>query len=341
MHVEHEHHHGRAGANEQRVDVDRKALDQTLLNRVRNACSSRGVRSGTHAGFVGVQAALDAEHNDRASKTAEDRLEIERRREHKAEHRGELADIAHGSPHSNRDVNERHNRNNDRGDDADALRAAKDDDGGHSRKHDTARDGGLRRHFAVAGVIRQRARSIERLQAVEAEREAQDEQHGEHHAQPALAQTLLDVISRAATKFAVFAANLEDLRQSRFDECRRGADNRHKPHPEHSTRAARGDCGCNAGDVARANAARSGHHERLERRDGMLAANMLLLGELGEHVFDVANLHGLGTNGVPNARCHKQRQQDVGIHEAVDFACDINEECVDVHVGPFFAMERN
>ena len=73
----------------------------------------------------------------------------------------------------------------------------------------------------------------------------------------------------------------------------------------------------------------------------MLAANMLLLGELGEHVFDVANLHGLGTNGVPNARCHKQRQQDVGIHEAVDFACDINEECVDVHVGPFFGMKHN
>ena len=130
LHVEHEHHHGRAGANEQCVDVDRKTLDQALLNRVRNACSSRGVRSGAHAGFVGVQATLDAEHNDRASKTTEDRLEIERRREHKAEHRGELADIAHGSPHSNRDVNERHNGNNDRGDDADALRAAKDDDGG-------------------------------------------------------------------------------------------------------------------------------------------------------------------------------------------------------------------
>ena len=68
---------------------------------------------------------------------------------------------------------------------------------------------------------------------------------------------------------------------------------------------------------------------------------MLLLGKLSEHVFDVANLYGLGTNGVPNARCHKQRQQDVGIHEAVDFACDINEECVDVHVGPFFGMKHN
>ena len=73
--------------------------------------------------------------------------------------------------------------------------------------------------------------------------------------------------------------------------------------------------------------------------DGCFDARIVF--ELGEHVFDVANLHGLGTNGVPNARCHKQRQQDVGIHEAVDFACDINEECVDVHVGPFFAMERN
>ena len=62
LHVEHEHHHGRAGANEQRVDVDRKTLDQALLNRVRNACSSRGVRSGAHAGFVGVQSSAYSLH---------------------------------------------------------------------------------------------------------------------------------------------------------------------------------------------------------------------------------------------------------------------------------------
>ena len=63
----------------QRVDIDRQALHEALLDRVGNAGGSGGIRSRTHAGLVGVQAALDAKHHHRAGEAAEDGLEVEGR----------------------------------------------------------------------------------------------------------------------------------------------------------------------------------------------------------------------------------------------------------------------
>ena len=66
----------------------------------------------------------------------------------------------------------------------------------------------------------------------------------------------------------------------------------------------------------------------------MPTLNVLLLGELGEHVLDVANLHRAGANRVPDAREHKQRQQDIGVHEAVDIACHLDKPFVYIHSEP-------
>ena len=99
LHVEHEHHHRRAGADEQRIDVDRQALHEALLHRMGHACGGGGVRCGAHAGLVGVQAALDAEHNDRSSEAAEDRLEVECRGEDEARRPwGSSGDVGDGRP---------------------------------------------------------------------------------------------------------------------------------------------------------------------------------------------------------------------------------------------------
>ena len=57
-------------------------------------------------------------------------------------------------------------------------------------------------------VVFQRRGGVEGLQAVEAEREAQDEQHGEQDAQPTLAERLLDVVGRAAAELALLACLL-------------------------------------------------------------------------------------------------------------------------------------
>ena len=334
LHIEHEDHHRRAGADDQRVDVDGQALHEALLHGVGNARSGGGVGRGAHTGLVGVQAALDAQHDDRTGESAEDGLPVEGRGEHEAEDGRQVGDVGERGPHSNGDVDKRHDGHDNRGDDADAARTAEDDERRHDGKHDAAGNSGLVAESALARVVLKRAGRIECLQAIEAEREAQDEQHGEDDAKPAMPQALLDVVGGASAELAVLAPHLEDLGERGLDEGRGGAHERHDPHPENGTRATGGDGGGDAGDVARAHTARRGHHQRLERRDGVPALNVLLLRELGEHVLDIANLHRAGTNRVPDTREHKQRQQDVGVHEAVDIACHLDKPFVYIHSEP-------
>ena len=124
LHVEHQHHHGRAGADDERVDVDRQALHEALLDRVGNAGGGGGVRSRAHARLVGVQTALDAEHDHRAGEAAEDGLEVEGALEHQAEHGGQPGDVGDGGPQRDGDIGDSHDRHDDGRDHADALGAA-------------------------------------------------------------------------------------------------------------------------------------------------------------------------------------------------------------------------
>ena len=58
---------------------------------------------------------------------------------------------------------------------------------------------------------------------------------------------------------------------------------------------------------------------------------MLLLSDLGEHVFDVADLHRFGADGVVDAHDDEQGEQDVGVQKTVDLPADVDEPCVEVH----------
>ena len=72
-------------------------------------------------------------------------------------------------------VGDGHDGHDDGGDDGDALRAAENDESGEHDEHDAHADrravGGV-----VGDVVLERRSHVERLQAVEAEGEAQDEQ---------------------------------------------------------------------------------------------------------------------------------------------------------------------
>src|SRR5690606_3169092 len=70
-------HEGGGGADEQGVDVNREALYQTLFDRVAHSSCRGGVRAGTLASFVGVNATLDAPLDSHADNGAEAGLEAE------------------------------------------------------------------------------------------------------------------------------------------------------------------------------------------------------------------------------------------------------------------------
>ena len=217
LHPKHHDHHSRAGADEQRIDVHGQALHEALLHRMRHAGGGGGVRGRAHAGLIGEQTALDAEHNHRAGKAARDGLEVESRLEDGAEHGRQLADVGDRGPQRNENVGDSHDGHDDGGDDGDALRAAENDESGEHDEHDAHADrravGGV-----VGDVVLERRSHVERLQAVEAEGEAQDERPGEDDAEPALPQALLNVVGRTAAELAFLAANLVDLRERGLDE---------------------------------------------------------------------------------------------------------------------------
>ena len=263
LHPEHHDHHSRAGADEQRIDVHGQALHEALLHRMRHAGGGGGVRGRAHAGLIGEQAALDAEHDHRTGKATGDGLEVEGRLEDGGKHGRQLANVGDRGPQCNKNVGDGHDGHDDGGDDGDALRAAENDESGEHDEHDAHTDrravGGV-----VGDVVLQRRGHVEGLQPVEAEGEAQDERPGENDAEPALPEALLDVVGRTSPELALLAADLVDLRERGLDEGRSRADKRHEPHPEDGARTARGHGRGDAGDVARAHARGGGHHEGLE-----------------------------------------------------------------------------
>ncbi len=82
-----------------------------------------------------------------------------------------------------------------------------------------------RREAGVGGVeaegVVQRVGHGTGLQAVEGEAKGHQQQERHDHTQPALLQTVLDVISRAATVGALGVGALVELAEGAFDEARR------------------------------------------------------------------------------------------------------------------------
>ena len=117
--------HQRGGrADQQRVNKHGQHLYQPLLCRVGHIRRGGRIRRRAHAGFVGIQAALDALHHGRACKAAEDGPEIKCIRENSAQNAGEQADMHDDDGEGDQNVDDAHDRNEHAGDLGQALRAA-------------------------------------------------------------------------------------------------------------------------------------------------------------------------------------------------------------------------
>ena len=263
LHVEDQHDKGRARAHQHRVEIDRKRLNKTLLARVRDACRSSSVRRRAHAGFVGEQAALDAQHHDRSRKTAENRREVEGGFENVRKRLRKQVQVRDRNTKAQNKVCNGHDRHEHRGNNADALRTAENNgrrkhDENHSEYHSCAVRG------IVRDVILECACHVVRLQTIEPIGIADDKKHREHDAQPTLPQSLLNIVRRTAAELPFFSAHFPNLSKRRLDESRGGAQQSHKPHPEDSARTAERNGRSNARNVARANTGCSRNHHGLE-----------------------------------------------------------------------------
>lgn len=92
--------------------------------RDRRRCA--GIGGGAHAGLVGEESPLDAEHHAGSGKTSEDCLEVKSVCQNDSQHRGDPGDISDDNKDADQNIEAGHDRHQDRGDFADNV-ARKED----------------------------------------------------------------------------------------------------------------------------------------------------------------------------------------------------------------------
>ena len=138
-----EDHQGRGGTDQQRVHVDGEGLRKALAGRVRDVGGGRCDGPAALAGFVGVDAALDAHHDGGAEDAARQGLDPEGVGHDAAQHGRHLVDVQGDDHQREDDVGEGHERGDERCHAGDAVHAADDHEGeqeGHPQACDQGRD---------------------------------------------------------------------------------------------------------------------------------------------------------------------------------------------------------
>ena len=280
-------------------------MHETLFDRVRHVRGGGGVRRGADSGLIGVQAALEAQHQTGTHKPAENRPEVERVRENHAEHRRNIAGVDNQSHQGEQDVENAHAGHEDSRHFHDTLSAAEEaverrdgDDGPENHGH----------HSGVALVEREPGEG--RLQVIGREHivahaVAGNQSQRKDNGKGAAVQGLFDVVGGAAVAGAVGGALLVNLRQRRLDERRRAAEHRRDPHPEHRARAAEANGIRHADDVAGADAGGRRNHQRAERRNGGVRADGLLRNH-PDGFAEEAELRELQPDGEVHAAAEEQ-----------------------------------
>ena len=244
-------HDKRCGrTHDNRIHKHAQHLNQALRCRVLHVGRSGGIRRGTLAGFVGEQAAFDAEHhalrNQTAQQAAAGRFERERVFKNQADYAWNFAEVGGNHIQRHADIHQRHHRHNRFGHASHTFNAAENNRSGSNHQNRRNAVFVVVPHFFGHAVHRGHARrrldSLHNrvgLNRVIHEAEAENQADRKQDGQPALVQAVGNIIRRAAAEQAGFlVAHFINLRQGGFGKGGTHADQRRYPHPKHGTRAA-------------------------------------------------------------------------------------------------------
>lgn len=222
------------------------------------------MRTGTLAGFVRVDAALDAPGDGGAEQTAHDGIGTECAVNDQGEDIGNLLPVDANDNDGDNNVGLCHEGHDDTRELSDTLQAAEDDEAQYRRN-----DGSADRFINAEGFVpRRRDRVALHTRAENARSE--DRHDGECPGIGLALQALFNIESRTA---AVLVLNLffVNLAERRFDKCGRGAEECHYPHPEKCAWATVADGGGNASNSAGSYATGKGHRQSLKAGKSDLA----------------------------------------------------------------------
>jgi hypothetical protein len=228
---------------------------------------SRGccVRRRTNAGLIGVKTTLNTINHTGTSHAAKDRLEVEGIAEDHRKHSRNMIDVSDDDDQSHDDIRYAHERNDGGSHLDDTLTAAQQAVAYDKSQNRTDDDRG---HLCIIErVDRKCGLQIIGAKKIKTNSIGNDQANGKYYAKPGSFQSLLNIVSRAAEKIAIFILPLVDLSQGGLGESRGAADKAHQPHPEYSTGAAHADRRGYTYDVARTNAGCGGYHQSLEGRN--------------------------------------------------------------------------
>ena len=322
---------GGQGADDDGVHKDLEDAVEALPDGV--LLGGGGVRDGRGAetGLIGEDAAADAlgdgELHGHAHRAADDGRGVERALEDAGKHAGDRARVGDNDHECADDVDGRHAGDELFGDLTDALDAAEEHERHENGDHNAGDEADDR--VKLLGVLMECDRDgvdggsdgVDLGDVADAERGERAE-HGEDDAQPLPlgAETVLDVVHRAAAPVALFVALTVLDREGDLGELGDHAEESGDPHPEHRARAAENDRAGDAGDVARADRGRQCRGDRLHRRD-LALARFGLLEDLADGVLppvaDLGELNEADAEAQVNARADQQCQHDGSPYKAV------------------------
>ena len=274
----------RTGADDKGVEEHAERLHHALCDRVLNVCHGGHVRGAAQACFVGEYATFDAHHNRAADQAAKHRVHAEGTFDDVAEHGWHLVKLQHDHVQGHGDVGEGFDRHQQVGHRGDAFDTA---DEHQAQQHGDGKPGVV--DLEPERVL-QRVRHGVGLQAHEGKSEGDQQQNCHQFTHPRFAQPVLHIEGRTAAQLAFGIAAFVQLAQRAFDQAAGHADQRGHPHPEHGAGAAEGHGNADAGDVARAHAARQAQHQCLKRAQLTGAAAQAVF-EHRKHVQEVTKLN--------------------------------------------------
>ena len=291
---------------------------------------------GAEARLIGENAAANAlghgKFDGNARRAAGDGRRIERTLKDGGEHAGNTADI--GKHHDERadDVDDRHAGHELFRDLADTLDAAEQHKRHEGRNTDTS-DQADHRLFTRRVFIKRNGDGLDRVRdgmhlrdVADAKRRDRAED-GEHVAEPLplRAETIFNIVHRAAAPVALFVALAIFDSQRYLGELRHHAKQCREPHPEHRAGAAENDGACDARDVARADGGGKCRGYGLQGRN-FTVARLALLEDLANGIFppvaDLGKLDKAHGDAQVNARadeqCQHHRPPDKAVYRFID-----------------------